>query len=101
MRNVALAMLIFFVSCNNYGKKNDSITKQKVLDLTSQYNKIWETLNVEKIAEYHSNESFKYYWHGALASESNDHFRKLFPEILSTAKAWTMKKNSATFSTNN
>lgn len=95
MRNVALVIVLFVASCNNNSKGyNDSLIKQKVLDLTSQYNKVWETLNVEKIAEYHSNESFIYYWHGSLASESNDHFRKLFPEILSTAKAWSMKKIS-------
>ena len=91
MRNVALVIFLFVASCNSNKNYNDSVVKQKVLDLTSQYNKVWETLNVEKIAEYRSNESFTYYWHGDLASESNDHFRLLFPKILSGANAWSPK----------
>ena len=95
IRNVALIIALFLASCNNNSEGyNDSTFRQKLLDLTSQYNKVWETLNVEKIAEYHSNERFIYYWHGDLASESNDHFRKLFPEILSATKAWSMKTSN-------
>ena len=93
MRNFVLVILLFLASCNQKDS-DDSTIKQKVLELTREYNKVWETLDVEKIAAYHSNESFVYYWHGDLASNSNDHFRKLFPEILETVKSWTVKKTS-------
>ena len=93
MRSILPVLVLFITSCN-HDDPNDSIIKEKVLDLTNEYNKVWETLDVEKIAAFHSNESFVYYWHGDLASSSNDHFRKLFPDILSTIKGWSIKKTS-------
>jgi len=93
MRSINLIIILFLISCNNKDSDNTTI-KQQIIDVTADYNKVWETLNVEKIAEFHSNESFLYYWHGELASKDNDHFRKLFPEILATVKGWAIKTTS-------
>src|SRR5688500_13531460 len=93
MKYFASALILFIFSCSN-SEYDDSVIKQKVLTMTSDYNKVWETLNVDKIAEFHSNENFVYYWHGEVASTNNDHFREIFPEILSTIKEWSMKKTS-------
>ena len=93
MRYIVLVIILYTTSCSQ-NKYNESTIKQEILEITSKYNKVWETLNVQKISEFHSNESFVYYWHGSLASSDNDHFKKLFPEILSSVKAWSIKKTS-------
>lgn len=93
MRLINFILFLFITACNN-NESNNATIKQQILDVTTEYNKVWETLDVEKIAEFHSNENFLYYWHGELASKDNDHFRKLFPEILATIKGWSIKKTS-------
>jgi ketosteroid isomerase-like protein len=72
----------------------ESDVQSQIQDITKEYNKTWETLNVEEIAKFHSDKSFLYYWRGQLASRNNEHFRKLFPEILSATKSWTITKSS-------
>jgi ketosteroid isomerase-like protein len=93
MRTITFISILFITSCKN-NDSDSSVVKQQIIAVTSDYNKAWETLNVEKIAEFHSNQSFLYYWHGDLASKDNDHFRKLFPEILASTKEWSIKKTS-------
>ena len=90
MRNFIPALFLFITSCS-HNNHDDSQIKDQIIDITKDYNRVWETLNVDSIAEFHSDKSFAYYWHGGLASNSNDQFRKLFSSILSTTKEWSMK----------
>jgi hypothetical protein len=34
---------------------------EKILAITEKYNKTWETLNMEMVAKFHSDSSFRYY----------------------------------------
>ena len=90
MRNTAWVLILFITSCGQ-NKPHDAQIKNDIIDITKHYNKVWETLNVDSIAQFHSDKSFIYYWHGDLASGSNDQFRKLFSSILSDTKEWSMK----------
>lgn len=65
-------MLIVITSCNQQGY-DEELLKKQITDMTNDYNKVWETLNVEKIAT------------------SNAHLRKIFPSILSNTKEFSMK----------
>ena len=93
MRHIIFIFILLITACN-YQEPGNATIKQQILDVTTEYNNVWSTLNVEKIAEYHSDENFLYYWHGDLASKNNDQFRELFPEILATLKEWSIKKTS-------
>lgn len=95
MRNLFLVIILIITSCtqNNY---NESLIKNEILDVTSEYNKVWESLSVEDIAEFHSDKSFIYFWKGQLAANSNQHFRDIFTKILSTTKEWSMKTSQQT-----
>ena len=61
---------------------------EKILAITEKYNKTWETLNIEMIAKFHSDSSFRYYRNMKLAVSSNADFIKLFPQYMSTTKSW-------------
>jgi ketosteroid isomerase-like protein len=78
------------ISCTQ-NKRDDAQIRNDIIDITKHYNKVWETLNVDSIAQFHSDANFAYYWHGGLASDNNDQFRKLFSSILSGTKEWSMK----------
>ena len=92
MKYTFAILLLFTISCS----RNDSseAVKKEILDLTTHYNKTWETLNAEQIASYHSNESFQYWGHGELQCASNDQFRNAFSKILPMMRKWTVKKIS-------
>ena len=87
MKYILLIVILIMSSCSS---NNNSIEKE-VINLTNEYLKTWETLDVEKIAAFHSDENLIYYWHGELASKSNDHFRQLFTDILSSTREWSIK----------
>ena len=90
MRNIVLALSLFLISCND-NTHNDLLIKKQITDITNEYNKICQTLKVERIAEFHSDKNFIYYWHGGLACSNNADFRKLFTTILSATTEWSMK----------
>lgn len=90
MRNNVWLLILFMISCTQ-SKRNDAQVRSEIIDITKKYNKAWETLNVDSIAEFHSDANFAYYWHGELASDNNEQFRKLFSSILSATKGWSMK----------
>ena len=93
MKNIILFLLLFTNSCSS----DDSYeaVKKQILDITTEYNKTWETLKVDQIATYHSNESFLYWGHGGLVCTGNDDFRKVFSEILPMMRKWTIKEISS------
>lgn len=89
MRSIILVLVLFMISCTQ--KHDDAQIKDQIINITKDYNRIWETLKVDSIAQLHSDENFVYYWHGQLAAGNNKDFKKLFSEILSGTKAWSMK----------
>jgi uncharacterized protein (TIGR02246 family) len=93
MRISLILIILITTSCSHKNYKQSVIQKQ-IIDITNEYNKTWETLNVEKVAEFHSDESFLYWWHGGRASRSNDDFRKFFSELFPKMKSWTIKETS-------
>jgi ketosteroid isomerase-like protein len=89
MKNIIVFFLVVTSSCNH--KNSQEEMKKQLIDVTSQYNKAWETLDVEKIAAHHSNESFLYWGRGEQVCASNADFRKVFGNILPMMKKWTVK----------
>ena len=92
MKIITLFFVLIITSCTP--KDSHEAIKKQIDSLTKQYNKTWETLNVEKIAAYHSNESFLYWGHGELQCTNNDKFRKAFSKILPMMRKWTVKETS-------
>jgi hypothetical protein len=62
MKIIFLLLLVIATSCTR--KDSNELIKKQITDLTKQHNKTWETLDIEKIAVYHSNESFLYWGRG-------------------------------------
>ena len=90
MRNLLLALVLFMLSCTQ--KQHDiAQIKDQLISITKEYDRIWETLKVDSIAQLHADENFVYYWHGQLAAGNNKDFKKLFSEILSGTTSWSMK----------
>lgn len=63
----------------------------KILAITEKYNKTWETLNMEMVAKFHSDSSFRYYSNMKLVISNNADFKKLFPQYMSTTKSWKIE----------
>lgn len=58
--------------------------------MTNHYNKVWETVDMDSVATYYSDD-FKYYLHGYLTAGSNKEFVKEYKRIMSTTKEWSME----------
>jgi len=63
----------------------------EILSITEKYNKTWETLDMEKVAMFHSDSSFRYYRNMKLAVSSNDEFKKLMPQYMKSTKSWKIE----------
>ena len=59
-------------------KETQKIVKQ-ILTITKEYNRTWETLNMDAAAKFHSDSNVRYYRYGTLAVSSNAEFRKMAP----------------------
>ena len=64
--------------------------------MTNAYNKTWETVDMVKVAAWHT-EDFKYYWHDTLTAGSNAEFIENHQEIMSITKEWTMEIDEIEF----
>jgi len=64
---------------------------EEILSLTEKYNKTWETLNMENVAKFHSDSSFRYYRNMKLAVSSNDEFKKILPLYMNGTKSWKIE----------
>ncbi|MDX1685506.1 MAG: nuclear transport factor 2 family protein [Saprospiraceae bacterium] len=60
-----------------------------IIGLTSDYNMAWESLDMDSVATFHS-EDFTYYWKGSLSVTSNKAFVEGYKKIMSNAAKWTM-----------
>jgi len=76
-----------------FGQKATGREDQKIADeiiaMTRKYNRAWDTLQMNEVAKFHSNKSFRYYRHGNLAVGSNEEFRRVAPEWMKETKTLT------------
>lgn len=91
------SFLIFtglFLTCFfSYGQTRKETEKivEEILTVTHRYNQTWETINMLKVAEFHSDSSFRYYRNRELSVGSNEEFKKVYPLILKGTKSFKLK----------
>ena len=66
-------------------KERQKIAKE-IIAITDKYNRTWDNLDMNEVAKFHSNKSFKYYRHGNLSVGSNEEFKKMYPQYMATIK---------------
>lgn len=87
-----LVFLLLFSYCT-FGqteKEGQQIVEQ-ILSITEKYNKTWETLDMEKVAQFHSDSSFRYYRNMKLGVSNNDEFKKQMPKYMNALKSWKIE----------
>jgi ketosteroid isomerase-like protein len=89
MKYISLFLLLLAGSCAQ--KESPESIQKQIEDVTTRYNKSWESLDIEKIAAFYSGESFLYWSSGGLSCGSNEELRKVFGNILPMMKKWTIK----------
>jgi ketosteroid isomerase-like protein len=80
-----LSLLAFF-SCKQKNNSGESILNT-ILARTKEYNATWDKLNMENVAKFHSDSSFRYYRYGILAANSNTEFRNMAPLWMEETKS--------------
>jgi hypothetical protein len=93
MKSISIFIVIILTCHITYGqtdKKTDKIVEE-ILAITEKYNQTWETINMLKVADFHSDSSFRYYRNMKLSVGSNEEFKKLYPQILKGTKSFKMK----------
>lgn len=83
-----IIVLLVLTACSAPNFDESEIRKQ-IMDVTQAYNLAWETLDMESVAQYHSDD-FHYYWRGQLSVGTNAEFLEAYPEIMATTKEWKM-----------
>ena len=90
-----IIFLVFLLSTYHFILGQTTNENQKIVDkilaITEKYNKAWETLNMEMVAKFHSDSSFRYYSNMKLLISSNADFKKLFPQYMNTTKSWKIE----------
>ena len=86
---ILLFSILGFISCNQNELSNSEI-EQEIINVTKEYNQAWETVEMEIVAQFHTDD-VRYYWHGFQASSSNEEFLSVFKEWMSTTKIWKME----------
>ncbi|MCF1713272.1 nuclear transport factor 2 family protein [Flavihumibacter sp. RY-1] len=93
MRTLSLFLFILLACRISYGqseKERQQIVTE-ILTITDKYNKTWETVNMLKVAEFHSDNSFRYYRNMELSVGNNEEFRKIYPQILKGTKSFKLQ----------
>ena len=85
--------LSFHFAYGQTGKEHQKIAEE-ILAITEKYNQTWETINMDMVATYHSDSSFRYYRNMHLSVSSNEEFKKMYPLYLKGTKSWTLKVNN-------
>ncbi len=90
-----IIFLMYLLTTYQFVLGQTSIESEKLVKeifvITEKYNKTWETLNMEMVAKFHSDSSFRYYSNMKLVISSNADFKKLFPQYMSTTKSWKIE----------
>ena len=93
MKSISIFTVIILTCHVTFGqseKENKKIVEE-ILAVTDKYNETWETINMFKVAGFHSDSSFRYYRNMKLSVGSNEEFKKVYPQILKGTKRFTMK----------
>ena len=93
MKSISIFAVIILTCQITFGQSEKETKKivEEILAITDKYNETWETINMFKVAGFHSDSSFRYYRNMKLSVGSNDEFKKVYPEILKGTKRFTMK----------
>ena len=89
--------LFWFLSVHvAYSQSHEETQKitNEIIAITEKYNQTWETLNMNDVAKFHSDSSFRYYRNMKSSVASNDDFRKKMPLYLKEVKKWTLTVNN-------
>ena len=87
-----LSCLCLIFHCTN-GQSTEEAQKivDEIVTITEKYNHTWETLNMDNVAKFHSDSSFRYYRNMKLSVANNEEFRKLLPLYLKGTKSWKIE----------
>lgn len=93
MKSISIFTLIILASHITYGQTDKESEKivEEIMAVTDKYNQTWGTIDMLKVAEFHSDSSFRYYRNMKLSVGSNDEFKKVYPQILKGTKSFKMK----------
>ncbi len=96
MKSISIFSFILLASHFSYGQTDKESQKivEEILAITEKYNKTWGTINMLKVARFHSDSSFRYYRNMKLSVGSNEEFKKLFPQIMKGTKSWKIEIKS-------
>lgn len=93
MKHISILALILLYSHLLFGQTEKESQKivEAILSITEKYNNTWETLDMEQVAKFHSDMSFRYYRNMGSGIKSNDDFKKLMPQYMNVIKSWKME----------
>jgi ketosteroid isomerase-like protein len=93
MKSISIFIVIILTCRITYGQTDKEAEKivEEILAVTNKYNQTWGTINMLKVAEFHSDSTFRYYRNMKLSVGSNEEFKKVYPQILKGTKSFTMK----------
>ncbi|MCF1752104.1 nuclear transport factor 2 family protein [Mariniradius sediminis] len=84
-------IIVITMACHiSYGQtesKTEKIVKE-IIAVTDLYNQTWETIDMLKVAEFHSDSSFRYYRNMELSVGSNEEFKKVYAQIMKGTKSF-------------
>lgn len=90
-----ISILVFLLQSSGliFGQTETESKKiqQEILSVTDAYNKTWGTLNMEEVAKFHSDSSFRYYRNMRLGVSSNEDFKKKMPQFFVDSKSWKIE----------
>ena len=93
MKSISIFTVLILTCHITFGQSEKETKKivEEILSITDKYNETWGTINMFKVAGFHSDSSFRYYRNMKLSVGSNEEFKKVYPQILKGTKRFTMK----------
>jgi hypothetical protein len=93
MKRISILAFLLQFSFSIFGQTETESKKieEEILSVTEAYNKTWGTLNMEEVAKFHSDSSFRYYRNMRLGVSSNEDFKKLMPKYFTGSKSWKIE----------
>lgn len=93
MKSISILIIIILICRITYAQTDKETEKiiDEILVMTDKYNQTWGTINMLKVAEFHSDSSFRYYRNMKLSVGSNEEFKKVYLQIMKGTKSFKMK----------
>jgi hypothetical protein len=97
MKHIILALIVLAstYSFGQTGKETQKI-EEEILAITQKYNQTWETIDMLKVSQFHSDSSFRYCRNMRIGVSSNEEFKKLLPVYMSGVKSWKIEVSTPT-----